>query len=246
MRSTSRLKRMAEVLPKALFRAVARPLPRAWRLRSRKTDGYVYNAYLDEDEGGIDEFGGRLTLVWEPSDTFSANLKYTYMERDRDGANSATWRFLSPAERNQQVPNRSAFANTAYAIMDVFFPDFPAIAGRDFTTYKDNNYGQSKDDGIGIGLRPDSSEDEVENISLSLTWELGGGTLTSVTGFAAMSTSMMSTWIGCHCSSSTAPTSTILSSSVRKFAGRLISAIASPIRWAATSTRTSSICRVRW
>jgi outer membrane receptor protein involved in Fe transport len=153
-------------------------------LRSRETDGYVYNAYLEEDEGGIDEFGGRLTLLWEPSDTFSANFKYTYMERDRDGANSATWRFLSPTERNEQVPNRSDFANTAYAIMDVFFPDFPAIAGRDFTTYKDNNYGQSKDDGIGIGLRPDSSEDEVENISLSLTWELGGGTLTSVTGFA--------------------------------------------------------------
>ena len=154
-------------------------------LRSRETDGYVYNAYLDEDEGAIDEFGGRLTLVWEPSETFSANFKYTYMERDRDGANSATWRYLSPAERNAQVPNRSAFANTAYTIMDIFFPDFPGIAGQDFTTYKDNNYGRSKDDGIGIGLRPDSSEDEVENMSLTLTWELGGGTLTSVTGFAA-------------------------------------------------------------
>ena len=106
------------------------------------------------------------------------------MERDRDGSNSATWRFLSPAERNAQVPNRSAFADTAYTMMDVFFPNFPAIAGKDFTTYKDNNYGQSKADGIGIGLRPDSSEDEIENMSLSLTWEVGGGTLTSVTGFA--------------------------------------------------------------
>jgi outer membrane receptor protein involved in Fe transport len=153
-------------------------------LRSRETDGYVYNAFLDQDEGATDEFGGRVTLVWEPSDTFSANFKYTYMERDRDGANSATWRYLSPAERNAQVPNRSAFADTAYSIMDVFFPDFPGIAGQDFTTYKDNNYGQSKDDGIGIGLRPDSSEDELENMSLTLTWELGGGTLTSVTGFA--------------------------------------------------------------
>jgi iron complex outermembrane receptor protein len=153
-------------------------------LRSRETDGYVYNAFLEQDEGGIDEFGGRVTLVWEPSDVFSANFKYSYMERERDGSNSATWRFLSPAERNAQVPQRSAFANTAYAMMDVFFPDFPTIAGKDFTTYKDNNYGQSKDDGIGIGLRPDSSEDELENMSLSLTWEVGGGTLTSVTGFA--------------------------------------------------------------
>jgi outer membrane receptor protein involved in Fe transport len=153
-------------------------------LRGRETDGYVYNAFLEQDEGGIDEFGGRITLVWEPSDVFSANFKYSYMERERDGSNSATWRFLSPAERDVQVPKRSAFASTAYTMMDVFFPDFSTIAGKDFTTYKDNNYGQSKDDGIGIGLRPDSSEDEIENMSLSLTWELGGGTLTSVTGFA--------------------------------------------------------------
>lgn len=153
-------------------------------LRGRETDGYVYNAFLEQDEGGIDEFGGRITLVWEPSEVFSANFKYSYMERERDGSNSATWRFLSPAERNAQVPNRSAFADTAYTMMDVFFPDFPAIAGKDFTTYKDNNYGQSAADGIGIGLRPDSSEDEIENMSLSLTWEVGGGTLTSVTGFA--------------------------------------------------------------
>ncbi len=153
-------------------------------LRGRETDGYVYNAYLEEDEGAIDEFGGRLTLLWEPSDSFSANLKYTFMERERDGAASATWRYLSPAERNAQVPNRSAFADTAYNIMDIFFPDFAAIAGQDFTTYKDNNYGQSQEDGFGIGLKPENSEDEIENLSLTLTWELGGGTLTSVTGFA--------------------------------------------------------------
>jgi iron complex outermembrane receptor protein len=153
-------------------------------LRGRETDGYVYNAYLEEDEGAIDEFGGRLTLLWEPSDSFSANLKYTYMERERDGAASATWRYLSPAERNAQVPNRLDFADTAYNIMDIFFPDFPAIAGQDFTTYKDNNYGQSQEDGFGIGKKPDSSDDEIENLSLNLTWEIGGGTLTSVTGFS--------------------------------------------------------------
>jgi iron complex outermembrane receptor protein len=153
-------------------------------LRGRETDGYVYNAYLEEDEGAIDEFGGRLTLLWEPSDSFSANLKYTFMERERDGSASATWRYLSPAERNAQVPNRLDFADTAYNIMDIFFPDFPAIAGQDFTTYKDNNYGQSQEDGFGIGKKPDSSDDEIENLSLNLTWEIGGGTLTSVTGFS--------------------------------------------------------------
>ena len=71
-------------------------------IRGRETDGYVYNAFLDQDEGATDEFGGRVTLVWEPSDTFSANLKYTYMERDRDGM------------RGLHRWNRSAFADTAY------------------------------------------------------------------------------------------------------------------------------------
>ena len=66
-------------------------------LRYRETDGYVYNAYLEQDEGALDETGGRLTLVWQPSDTFSANMKYTNMQRDRDGAASATWKYLSPS-----------------------------------------------------------------------------------------------------------------------------------------------------
>ena len=153
--------------------------------RYRETDGYVYNAYLDQDEGATEEQGARITVVWEPSDSFSANLKYTNMQRDRDGAASATWKYLSPSERNADVPNRSDFANTAYQIMDVFFPDFPGIAGQDFTTYKDNGYGRSQDDGIGIGLKPENSDDEIENISLNMSWDIGNGTLTSVTGFAS-------------------------------------------------------------
>ena len=153
--------------------------------RYRETDGYVYNAYLEQDEGATEEQGARITVVWEPSDSFSANLKYTNMQRDRDGAASATWKYLSPSERASDVPNRSDFANTAYQIMDVFFPDFPAIAGQDFTTYKDNGYGRSQADGFGIGLKPENSDDEIENISLNMSWDIGNGTLTSVTGFAS-------------------------------------------------------------
>ena len=157
--------------------------------RYRETDGYVYNAYLDEDEGAIEETGGRLTVVWEPTDSFSANFKYTNMQRDRVGSNSASWLYLQEPERSDPtpgvgVPQRTAFASIAYALMDIHFPDFPDIAGADFTTYKDNGYGLSKDDGIGIGLRPDSSEDELENYSLNMSWEIGGGTLSSVTGIA--------------------------------------------------------------
>ena len=154
-------------------------------LRYRETDGYVYNAYLEQDEGAIEETGGRLTVVWEPTDSFSANLKYTNMQRDRNGANSATWRYLSPAERDAQVPNRSAFASIAYTLMDAFFPEFPSVVGQDFTTYKDNNCGTDTScSSAGIGYKPDSYDDEIQNFSLNMNWEVGNGTLTSVTGWA--------------------------------------------------------------
>ena len=162
-------------------------------LRYRETDGYVYNAYLEQDEGALDETGGRITLVWEPSDTFSANMKYTNMQRDRDGAASATWQYLPAGTGDNQrdgppgagVPNRSDFASIAYTLMDVFFPDFPAIAGQDFTTYKDNNCGTDIScSSAGIGLKPENSDDELQNFSLNMNWEVGNGTLTSVTGWA--------------------------------------------------------------
>ena len=93
-------------------------------------------------------------------------MKYTNMQRERDGANSATWRFLDPDQRTQQVPNRSAFAGIAYTLMDTFFPDFPSVAGQDFTTYKDNNCGLDKScSSAGIGYKPDSYDDEIENFS---------------------------------------------------------------------------------
>jgi len=154
-------------------------------LRYRETDGYVYNAYLEEDEGALEETGGRLTLVWEPSDTFSANMKYTNMRRDRDGAASATAQFLDPAQRDIDVPGRSAFASIAYTLMDTFFPDFPSVAGQDFTTYKDNNCGlDTSCSEAGIGYKPENSDDEIQNFSLNMNWDVGNGTLTSVTGWA--------------------------------------------------------------
>ena len=42
--------------------------------------------------------------------------------------------------------------------MDTFFPDFPSVAGQDFTTYKDNNCGLDKScSAAGIGYKPENS-----------------------------------------------------------------------------------------
>lgn len=149
----------------------------------RENDGYLENEQFNIPEGGKTDEGIRLTLAWEPSDTLSANLKLSHFEGERIGSNSATQQYLAPAQRDIDVPNRSAFAQTAYAINDIFYPGLAEAAQKDFVTFKDNNYGRSRADGIGISFKPDSSEDTVSNAALAIDWEVAGHTLTSVTAY---------------------------------------------------------------
>ena len=151
----------------------------------RETDGYVENLYTGDDDGAIEETQYRLTLTWAPTDTLDFNFKWGNGDYERTGAASGTNLYLDPAARDELFPNRSAFASIAYSIMDVYFPDFGAAAGRDFTVYKDNGYGRSQEDGIGIGINEDSSDNDIDNGVLQVNWDLGGVTLTSITGYSA-------------------------------------------------------------
>ncbi len=151
----------------------------------RETDGFVENTMLNRPEGGREDQGVRLSLMWEPSDDVSVGFKVSRFEGDRTGAVSATKVYLTPEQRNTLFPNRSAFANTAYAITDIFYPELATEAQRDFVTFKDNNYGVSADDGIGISFRPDGSEDEVDNAVFNVEWDLGSHTLTAISGYTA-------------------------------------------------------------
>ena len=151
----------------------------------RESDGYIDNSYLGDDEGEIEETSYRITLDWQPTDDLNVNFKYSNMDAEQFGAPSVTKNYLAPAQREIDVPNRSDFASTAYAIMDVYFPNFARDAGKDFTTYKDNNYGQSKADGIGISQRPDSYDTDLDNAVLTVNWDLDNFTVTSITGYSA-------------------------------------------------------------
>ena len=157
-------------------------------VKYRETDGYVYNAYLDEDEGATEDSGARLTLVWEPSDAFSAEFKASYNDRERIGSSSATYKYLTPAERLQDIPNTignpASPASQVYGIIDGFFPQINSLALQDLTTFKDNNYGVSAGDGVALGSTPDSTSETIENYSLTMNWQVGSGTVTSVTGFS--------------------------------------------------------------
>ncbi len=153
--------------------------------RYRENEGYVQNSFLDRPEGGVEEQGYRISLNWLPTDDIDIQFKYSQFEQERTGAVSATKLYLTPAEREAIVPNRSDFANTAYAITDVFYPQLLQEAQRDFVTFKDNNFGRSADDGIGISFAPDGSDDELENMSLAVNWDIGDYTLTAITGYSA-------------------------------------------------------------
>ncbi|MEM1111370.1 MAG: TonB-dependent receptor [Pseudomonadota bacterium] len=151
----------------------------------RETDGYVDNAFLNDSEGQLEEQGGRLTLVWAPTDQLELNFKYSRMEFDRVGAPAATKLYLDPVSRDQLFPNATPFAAAAYYLTDTFYPEVVEQSTRDFVTYKDNGFGQSQADGIGIGRNPDSSDEEYDNAVLQLDYDFERVRLTSITGYSA-------------------------------------------------------------
>ncbi|MFK7977528.1 MAG: TonB-dependent receptor [Halioglobus sp.] len=149
-----------------------------------ETDGYVKNDFLNDDEPQLENSTYRITLAWEPTDDLQAEFKYTHSDSKRRGAPSATWLFLNADERDELVPNRSAFAGIAYDIMDANFPGFAEIADTDFTTFKDNGYGQNASNPVGIGRNPDGDDADVDNFMLNLDWAVGEYTVTSITGWS--------------------------------------------------------------
>lgn len=152
--------------------------------KHRKTDGYVDNTQLDTTEGQIDETSYRITLVWQPLDSMDINFKYSNTDFERIGAPSSTELYLDPASRDALFPNRSAFASIGYLLTDTFYPQIDDEAAREFVTFKDNGYGQSRADGIGIGINPDSNDEDYDNYVLNVDWDVTGGTVTSVTGWS--------------------------------------------------------------
>jgi len=153
--------------------------------RYRETDGFANNDFLNQPEGSIEELSYRVALNWQPTENLAADFKWTESEYERIGAASAGKVYLSPTDRNALVPNRSAFADTAYNIMDMFFPNYQNQTQKEFAVFKDNGFGQSQADGLGIGKNPDSSDNDISNGALTINYEMDSGyTITSVTGYS--------------------------------------------------------------
>ncbi len=150
----------------------------------RESDGFVDNKFLGADEPEMDETTWRVTAVWEVTDNLDANIKYSQSEYNRDGVGSGGWLYLDATQRNALVPNRSAFADAAYNVMDFAYPEYADVISNDFDIYKDNGFGPDGGNPLTIGINPESSANDSDNFATTLNYYLGEYTLTSVTGYS--------------------------------------------------------------
>jgi len=152
--------------------------------KTSENDGTFDNTYLGEDELNVEDTLFRFTTVWQPTDNLDINFKYSHSDYERTGAPSTTKRFLSPEQRDADVPNRSSFAEAAYVLTDQFYPEIAQQSKKEFVTFKDNNFGVDRKT-VGIGTGPDGSENTTDNAVLKLDYQMGDFLVTSITGFSS-------------------------------------------------------------
>jgi outer membrane receptor protein involved in Fe transport len=136
--------------------------------RYSRDDGYFDNNLNGRDEPGHKETAIRGILDWDVTDTFDASLKLEHSRFDFSGRNDEiVFTYTNPAPGN--------------AFFGLTYPQIAGIVGQ--------LTGQAigSDDGVQDYHRntniDESSDNEVNNATLRLNWDLDWATLTSVTGY---------------------------------------------------------------
>ena len=122
----------------------------------KNTDGFLDNTFLGEKADPFEDTSLRLRLLWDPSDTFRADLRF-YQSELEGGA--LYYNIRSP------LPEP--------------FPGAPISLGRD------NGDPDSVND-TSLDIRtnnPGRNNRDLMNVSLKMDWELESGTFTSVTSY---------------------------------------------------------------
>ena len=154
------------------------------------SDGYYYNTFLNRDQGGRDKLQTRLTLSFAPTDTFAADLRYTYGKNNSEVSIPELEGILDPNARNpgplvdlgspdMNVPfddeGNPIFCN---AVLTTGIPDASCINPNGFTPDGDPYSG---DDAV---VR--KNDDEFNAVTLNLEFDFDAVSLVSVTSFASM------------------------------------------------------------
>ncbi len=126
------------------------------------SDGYIENTFLDQDGPETDDQNIRLSFAWEPTADLTINGKYERAESDRTGGPAEVFRF-------------EPLTGLAGFVANVLVP----AADPKFDT--ELNWRNSMDE----ELVPNTRELETDNAAVTIEYDWGGHTLTSVTGYSA-------------------------------------------------------------
>jgi len=132
----------------------------AWKWRGaisfKDMDGYIDNVFLGEEADPYEDLSGRLKFLYQPSDNFSADLRLSFSSLETQ---ALYYQIRSP------LPEP--------------FPGAPLSLGRG-----NGDPNSVNDTSLPVRVNnPGVNERDLTNISLKLDWELGNGTLTSITSF---------------------------------------------------------------
>jgi iron complex outermembrane receptor protein len=111
-----------------------------------ETDGFLDNTFLNEKADPVEDLSGRLRLLWEPSDTFTADLRFSV-----DNLDTKALYFVIP---------RAVEANPFSIVSDANNVSTPITL--------DN---------------PGINERDLWNAALKLDFDVGAGTLTSISSY---------------------------------------------------------------
>jgi len=136
-------------------------------IRAHQQDGYFDNTTNGDDEQQKDELTGRLTLDWTPNDLFNASLKLEHSRFDFKG-------------RGEEVIAGYDSVNPLYAGMSYgeIGEYLTAVTGQDIG-YEDGTQNRKRQTN-----HDEYSDNETNQVVLTMNWDFDAFTLTSVTGYA--------------------------------------------------------------
>lgn len=140
--------------------------------RDRQTDGYVENLTLDRDEPTRDEQTARITFAWQPTDAFDATFKYEHGKFDTVGRQIEIINDQASTSANPLFAGRTEaqiLDLTAIPPSTVLWNAHSSVLNNK-TDYKRSSNG-------------DYSNNDTDNATLTLNWQMAGHTLTSITSF---------------------------------------------------------------
>jgi len=124
-------------------------------------DGYNKNVTLNTREGYNEVFSGRFSLAYKPNDVFDAVLVADFDQERGSGA----------AFRNASLPG------------NLFYNLSPTTGSPGVPPFTPTQVAQAKDVYNTFSGRPSFADIDTWGLALTANWDLGFGTLTSITGY---------------------------------------------------------------